>query len=287
MLMCAACTVDGTPSAAPTAALFTAVPTATATLTEPTATLPPELVSPAELRLTAQAAVVTPAAAVDDSVAAAQDALAVRLGVAPESVEVLHIEETRWGWAALVCQDEDHSADMLPATPALTPTATRVMPTPTGTVTMARTPTRTPIPTRTPTPTATPAPVTGSRALLLLADTVYEARLTAGSAPVFCTEGSLYDDYPLLLLARDPVAAELVVVAQGRLGRELDLPEAVMQPVSVRPLTWPDASLGCPAPDQTYPPRPIPGYRIVLRVGEAEYRFHTDFERVLRCDAPE
>lgn len=82
----------------------------------------------------------------------------------------------------------------------------------------------------------------------------------------------------------DPVAAELVRLAQRRLGDSLDLPIITIRVIEVRPLQWPDSSLGCPLPGQTYTPVRIDGYRIVLAAGEREYIFHTDFDHVLPCD---
>ena len=82
----------------------------------------------------------------------------------------------------------------------------------------------------------------------------------------------------------DPVAAELVRLAQRRLGEELDLPTRRLRVVEVRPLQWPDSSLGCPLPGQPYTPIRIDGYRIVLGVGDSEYIFHSDFDRVIPCE---
>ena len=39
-------------------------------------------------------------------------------------------------------------------------------------------------------------------------------------------------------------------------------------------VTWPNAGLGCPAYERSYDPAPVPGYRIVLRVGERDFRYH-------------
>ena len=73
-------------------------------------------------------------------------------------------------------------------------------------------------------------------------------------------------------------------LAQRRLGEELDLPTRRLRVIAVRPLQWPDSSLGCPLPDQTYTPIQMDGYRIVLGVGNSEYIFHSDFDRVIPCE---
>lgn len=83
----------------------------------------------------------------------------------------------------------------------------------------------------------------------------------------------------------DPVAAELVRLAQRRLGEELDLPTRRLSVIEVRPLQWPDSSLGCPLPGQAYTPVRIDGYRIVLRARDKDYIFHSDFDRVIPCES--
>lgn len=86
-----------------------------------------------------------------------------------------------------------------------------------------------------------------------------------------------------LLLETDPVAAQLIALAQRRLAAELDLPEARIRIVSVTPYTWIDSSLGCPDPGQTYRPVMIEGYRIEATAGDRVYIFHTDSERLNPC----
>ncbi len=88
-----------------------------------------------------------------------------------------------------------------------------------------------------------------------------------------------------ILLELDPVAAELVRLAQQRVARQLDLPLRRIRIVDVRAMRWTDNSLGCPQPDQTYAQVEVDGYRIVVSAGEQEYIFHADFDRLLPCDA--
>lgn len=85
------------------------------------------------------------------------------------------------------------------------------------------------------------------------------------------------------LVAMDPVAAEMVALAQRQVAQELDLPTRRAQLVDVYAVTWPDSSLGCPLPDQTYDPIHIDGYRIVIIAGETEYAFHTDSVMLVLC----
>lgn len=83
----------------------------------------------------------------------------------------------------------------------------------------------------------------------------------------------------------DPVASELVALAQRRLAQDLGLPAQRIRLVEVTPVIWPDTSLGCPQPDETYTPGAFDGYRIVLSASDQEYVFHTDFDRVIPCAA--
>jgi hypothetical protein len=86
-----------------------------------------------------------------------------------------------------------------------------------------------------------------------------------------------------LLLAADPIAAEMVALAQRQVAQQTDLPVRRIRWVSVAPYTWTDTSLGCPLADATYTPAELPGYRIVVAAGETEYAFHTDSQGVYPC----
>ncbi|MFN8527252.1 MAG: hypothetical protein U0670_01415 [Anaerolineae bacterium] len=84
--------------------------------------------------------------------------------------------------------------------------------------------------------------------------------------------------------SHDPVATELVMIAQRLVADQTGLPTRRIRVVSVQDLTWRDSSLGCPAPDQAVAQVETPGYRIVVAAGDAEYLFHTDVDRVIPCD---
>lgn len=124
------------------------------------------------------------------------------------------------------------------------------------------TPTVTPIP-LTPTITLTPLPRAG--------DLPTPTPFTAGASDDFSA-----DD--------DPVAGELVALAQRRVAEDLNLPVRRVEVVEVQSYTWLETSLGCPTQDVTYPEQNVDGYRIVLRANDEEYIFHTDFDRVVACD---
>ncbi len=83
----------------------------------------------------------------------------------------------------------------------------------------------------------------------------------------------------------DPVAAELVGLAQRRVAEMTNMPVRRVQVVEVSSYKWTDISLGCPNTDATYPLQEVDGYRIVLSVDNHQYIFHTDFDRVVACEA--
>jgi hypothetical protein len=89
---------------------------------------------------------------------------------------------------------------------------------------------------------------------------------------------------PEALIEVDPIAAELVGIAQRIVARDLDLPTRRVRFVEAEAYVWTDNSLGCPVPGQTYTSIVTNGYRIVVSVGDEEYIFHTDFDRVLPCN---
>lgn len=126
------------------------------------------------------------------------------------------------------------------------------------------------------TATPIPSPVPSTATLEELPDprTLFATPTTAPSA----------NNTPQALIEIDPIAAELVGIAQRLVAQELDLPTRRVRFVEAEPYTWTDSSLGCPMPGQTYTGIQINGYRIVVSVGDDEYIFHTDFDRVLPCD---
>lgn len=92
------------------------------------------------------------------------------------------------------------------------------------------------------------------------------------------------DSDELFILFVDPVAAELTALARRLLANDLNVPLRQVRTLDVMPITWVDSSLGCPLPDQQYQPRRTEGYRIFLTVGDQRYLYHSDFERVIRCE---
>lgn len=62
-------------------------------------------------------------------------------------------------------------------------------------------------------------------------------------------------------------AAEVSIAtkAAGILAEELDIPVSEVTVISVRPVEWPDSSIGCPQPGQAYLQVITPGHKISLR----------------------
>ena len=122
------------------------------------------------------------------------------------------------------------------------------------------------------TPTPSPVPPTA------IPDQTEEPLVTIELEPTLTATSSAEET------AVDPLADELVFIAQRLVAEATGLPTRRIQVVEVQAYTWRDSSLGCPLPDQFVTQVETPGYRIVLMAGEDEYLFHTDIDRVLRCD---
>jgi hypothetical protein len=132
--------------------------------------------------------------------------------------------------------------------------------------------------------TATPSPVPPTQTPLPLpAPGDLAASATPATPEVEATAelSASLDEF----LATDPIAAELVALAQRLVADQLDLPARRVRVIDVQPVTWDDTSLGCPSPDQTYEPAAVDGYRIVLTTGDEFHVYHTDFDRVIPCTA--
>jgi hypothetical protein len=57
-------------------------------------------------------------------------------------------------------------------------------------------------------------------------------------------------------------------------ARRLNLPEAQLQVVLAEAVTWPDGSLGCPAPGMAYTQVLVDGYRIRIQAGPDTLEYH-------------
>lgn len=63
----------------------------------------------------------------------------------------------------------------------------------------------------------------------------------------------------------------------------VDISEVVL--IEAEEVTWADESLGCPMPDVNYEKNPINGLRIVVKLRDKEYFYHTrGLESFIWCD---
>jgi hypothetical protein len=103
----------------------------------------------------------------------------------------------------------------------------------------------------------------------------------AMAAPVtvgFAEEGPAEGEIP---------KAETESRVKDALAKRLDVEASDIRVVESEERTWPSDLLGCHARRGFGDPRPVPGYRIVLGVGEKSYVYHTDRKgRFIPCDRP-
>jgi hypothetical protein len=60
------------------------------------------------------------------------------------------------------------------------------------------------------------------------------------------------------------------------LSKQINAPRDAIAGVSQEEATWNDACLGCPKAGEKCAQVLTPGYRVILRVSEATYEYHTD-----------
>jgi len=64
--------------------------------------------------------------------------------------------------------------------------------------------------------------------------------------------------------------------AAAQLSRDTNAPRDSIAGVSQDEMTWRDSCLGCPKTGESCTQVLTPGYRVVLRVADATYEYHTD-----------
>ena len=81
-------------------------------------------------------------------------------------------------------------------------------------------------------------------------------------------------------------AESIVELAITDLAQRLGIEISAIAIVLNKPITWPDATLGCPKPGMDFSPVEIPGYILQLSVDGHIYTYHTDdANRVILCSA--
>lgn len=79
----------------------------------------------------------------------------------------------------------------------------------------------------------------------------------------------------------------LILAAKADLAERLGFAPADVSMGLVKSVTWPNAALGCPVPQQEYADQPVEGFAITLDHGGQSFIYHTDQERVIPCPAIE
>ena len=111
-------------------------------------------------------------------------------------------------------------------------------------------------------------------------DKEYEYHTDKGENMVDCENG-------VPAASGAPGVDALVEKAKQDLAGRLSLPVAGISLVESASVTWPDSSIGCPAPDMMYAQILTPGYRIILSAGDKHYEYHTGHNQaVVFCANP-
>jgi len=79
------------------------------------------------------------------------------------------------------------------------------------------------------------------------------------------------------------VVAQVQSLARRALADRLKVDARDVKVVRVRPMTWPDASLGCPEPKQVYEKIETKGFFVELEHAGKSYVYHADPQRVVFC----
>jgi hypothetical protein len=107
------------------------------------------------------------------------------------------------------------------------------------------------------------------------------------AAPVAQTEspaeaqGSLP---PVNIGTPSPAGQKMALLSQADLSKRLNVSIDEITIKAVRPVVWPDSSLGCPEPDFAYSQIMTSGFKILLAANGQIYPYYTDDnERVILC----
>jgi hypothetical protein len=114
----------------------------------------------------------------------------------------------------------------------------------------------------------------GYRVVLQVEDRLYDYRTDSEQRVVFCGEEEMTD----LLDDASPAEADqarAVRVASEDLARRLSIAMDQIRLLEVREVTWPDSSLGCAQPGETYQQVPQDGLLIRLGAGGRMYFYHS------------
>lgn len=95
------------------------------------------------------------------------------------------------------------------------------------------------------------------------------------------------DSKPAGVVAEGPEMRRLVDLAIKDLAVNLAIAEDEIEMLQAVPVTWPDGSLGCPEPGMQYTQALVKGTRIMLRVENRHYAYHSGGNRPpFLCKSP-
>ena len=94
----------------------------------------------------------------------------------------------------------------------------------------------------------------------------------AGETFIICEKGESTPAPP----GETQAPTEVIEAAKRRVVEQADVVEAALTVEQVEAVQWRDACLGCAGPDEACAQVITPGYRVVLRAGDAVYEVHTD-----------
>ena len=96
----------------------------------------------------------------------------------------------------------------------------------------------------------------------------------AATALAGCANGAVESPPPSSETPSMPNDLQSIIAAAKQDAVARGLPAQAITVQSAQRVTWRDGSLGCPAPDVQYTQALVPGWRVILRVGDATYDYH-------------
>ena len=70
------------------------------------------------------------------------------------------------------------------------------------------------------------------------------------------------------------IGAELLSAMRSDAARRAGTADSAVRVESVQPVTWPDASIGCPQPGMAYAQVLVPGWRLTLDAAGRRFDYH-------------
>lgn len=79
-----------------------------------------------------------------------------------------------------------------------------------------------------------------------------------------------------------------VEAAVSDLATRLERSSDAIDVLDARDVTWRDGSVGCPTPGMAYTHALVPGFLVVLRIGDSSYRYHSAGDLMpFLCETPQ